>query len=306
MYIETDSNITLVNSISFNSQGITYLVTSSSTVKVIPNKNKQYSGTIIIPTTVQYHHINYKVTEISKTAFRNNKKITAIHISKHITTIKAFTFSKCENLKMITLPNSISSIEKYAFSFSGLTNFNFPTGITKIESYLFMGCEKLKSVTIPNNIKTIENYSFSWCTKLTSIICDLKLPLTIHSDVFTGNHTNACTLKVATSCLSKYKKTHVWKSFNVIGNHTKLNTPSLVIQNNMSVYPKSVQNKLFIEFYKSNEALIEIFNENGQVVLHQTKTKTQNSINTSNLPMGMYWVKLTSNQGTTTKKITKQ
>lgn len=73
----------------------------------------------------------------------------------------------------------------------------------------------------------------------------------------------------------------------------------------MSIYPNPTQNNLLVELYDANEATIEVFTENGQVLILKTITSTQNNINTSNLQTGMYWVKLTSNKGTTTKKFIK-
>ncbi|MDO3694785.1 T9SS type A sorting domain-containing protein [Wenyingzhuangia sp. chi5] len=73
----------------------------------------------------------------------------------------------------------------------------------------------------------------------------------------------------------------------------------------MSIDPNPIQNNLLIEFEDSNEATIEIFTENGQLLMLKTITSSQNNINTSNLQTGMYWVKLTSNKGTTTKKFIK-
>ncbi|MGY5353940.1 T9SS type A sorting domain-containing protein [Wenyingzhuangia sp. IMCC45467] len=66
-----------------------------------------------------------------------------------------------------------------------------------------------------------------------------------------------------------------------------------------------IDNDLFIGLEDSNEITIEIFKEDGQLLIQKTVSKPQNSINSSNLPIGTYWVKLTSNKGITTKKVIK-
>ncbi|MGY5353939.1 leucine-rich repeat domain-containing protein [Wenyingzhuangia sp. IMCC45467] len=207
----------------FTIAGITYEKTSETTVKVIKNFDNVYAKSITIPNTVSYNKTNFNVTEISDTAFKNNESITAISIGNNITTIKAFSFSNCKNLSSISMSNSISSIEKSAFSSSGLTSFTFPYSITTIESHLFIGCEDLSTVTIPNSITTIKEYSFGWCAKLTTLICNIKDPLTIHSNVFFGTRINNCTLKVLNN-LETYKIANVWKGFKIMKSSTTLDS----------------------------------------------------------------------------------
>ena len=73
----------------------------------------------------------------------------------------------------------------------------------------------------------------------------------------------------------------------------------------MPISPNPVENNLFVELNDSKEATIEIFNENGQLLIQKTITNSQNTINTNNLSTGIYWLKLTSNEGIITKKFIK-
>ena len=73
----------------------------------------------------------------------------------------------------------------------------------------------------------------------------------------------------------------------------------------MPISPNPVENNLFVELNDSKEATIEIFNENGQLLIQKTITNSQNTINTNNLSTGIYWLKLTSNKGIITKKFIK-
>jgi hypothetical protein len=52
--------------------------------------------------------------------------------------------------------------------------FTIPNSIKSIEDYAFLGCSSLASITIPNSIKSIEGYAFYNCSSLTSIN-DLKV-----------------------------------------------------------------------------------------------------------------------------------
>ncbi|GGF72459.1 T9SS type A sorting domain-containing protein [Wenyingzhuangia marina] len=73
----------------------------------------------------------------------------------------------------------------------------------------------------------------------------------------------------------------------------------------MPISPNPVENNLFVELNDSKEATIEVFNENGQLLIQKTITNSQNTINTNNLSTGIYWLKLTSNKGIITKKFIK-
>ncbi|MDO3694786.1 leucine-rich repeat domain-containing protein [Wenyingzhuangia sp. chi5] len=217
----------ITNLLPFTVAGITYEITSETTVKVVKNLDNNYVGSIVIPASILHNKVKYDVTEISQTAFKNNENITAINIGSNITTIKAFTFSYCKNLASIIIPNSVTSIEKSAFSSSGLISFTFPNSVTTIENHLFIGCEKLTTITIPNTITTMKEYSFGWCPKLTTLVCNIESPLKIHSNVFFETNINACNLKVPSKNIEAYKTTNVWIGFKSIMAITTVDTTNL-------------------------------------------------------------------------------
>ena len=60
------------------------------------------------------------------------------------------------NRKKITIPNSVTEIGNYAFSYcSSLTNITIPNSVTEIGECAFSGCSSLKNITIPNNVAKI-------------------------------------------------------------------------------------------------------------------------------------------------------
>ena len=109
------------------------------------------------------------VTEISD-AFAYDTCLISVTIPNSITSIGKSAFSNCTGLTSITIPNSVTSIGKSAFSnCTGLTSVTIPNSVTSIGSVAFSGCTGLTSVTIPNNVTSIGNYAFEKCTGLTSI-----------------------------------------------------------------------------------------------------------------------------------------
>lgn len=73
-------------------------------------------SSITIPDTITVDGITYKVTSISKNAFKNNKKLKKVTIGKNITTIGANAFYGCRNLKTITIKSTnLKTVSKNAF-----------------------------------------------------------------------------------------------------------------------------------------------------------------------------------------------
>ena len=71
---------------------------------------------IVIPATITVDNIVYKVTAIDSNAYKNNKKLKSVIISKNIKTIGKKAFYGCKNLKKVTFKNSmLTTIENKAF-----------------------------------------------------------------------------------------------------------------------------------------------------------------------------------------------
>ncbi len=86
------------------------------------------------------------------------------------TLIGDYAFSDCKNLKSITLPNNLKTLNRCAFQgCTKLESVSLPESLTCISSYLFANCESLKVITLPNNLKTINNNAFGGCINLESV-----------------------------------------------------------------------------------------------------------------------------------------
>ena len=76
---------------------------------------KSSSKSIVIPSTVKYKGIKYKVTGISNDAFKNNKKIKSIIIGENITSIGKSAFYGAKNLKFINIKSKhLNKVSNYA------------------------------------------------------------------------------------------------------------------------------------------------------------------------------------------------
>ena len=95
------------------SNGIKYKLYPSKTAEVLKNN---YSGDIVIPATVTYNNITYKVTSLGDYCFYNCRSLTSITLPAGITSLGDYCFRYCSSLTSITLPDGITSLRDMCFS----------------------------------------------------------------------------------------------------------------------------------------------------------------------------------------------
>ena len=90
-----------------------------------------------------------------------------------IAKIELYTFSYCENLRSITIPNSVIIIGNDAFiGCENLQSITIPNSVTYIGERAFYCCTNLKLVEISNSITSIAENTFLYCHNLKT----LKMP----------------------------------------------------------------------------------------------------------------------------------
>ena len=130
--------------------------------------------------------------------------VTEFIIGHEITSIGDYAFYDCSSLISVTIPNSVTNIEKDAFSCCKVKYINFigtlenwcnkawepslissqykllingvfqenvkiPNNVTSIGSWAFSSCISLASMTIGNSVTSIEDHAFFGCSSLTSV-----------------------------------------------------------------------------------------------------------------------------------------
>ena len=127
------------------------------------------SGSIVIPEKVTHEGTEFVVTKIGDSAFSSGK-ITSITIPNSVTSIERFAFRGCGQMTSITFGNGLTSIGAYAFDYCiGLTSITIPDNVTGIGDFAFRNCSGLTSITIPKSVTYIGGRVFLKCSSLTSI-----------------------------------------------------------------------------------------------------------------------------------------
>lgn len=108
------------------------------------------------------------LTKIEWAAFAGCKELKQISLPESILSIEGCAFEDC-NLKRIVLPQSLVSIGDNVFNrCSKLESITLHEGITSLGTEAFADCESLTEVTIPQSMKTIGSKAFRGCFNLSA------------------------------------------------------------------------------------------------------------------------------------------
>ena len=154
----------------FTENGLKYMVTSESQKEVMlyGYDGEKPTGELTIPAKVR----GYAVTSIGGRVFERCENLTMVTIPNSVTSVGYRAFFGCSGLTSIEIPNSITTIGNEAFSSCiSLKSVLFAEGskLTSIKYGTFVYCRNLESVIIPNSVTSIGNAAFSSCDSLKSV-----------------------------------------------------------------------------------------------------------------------------------------
>lgn len=142
--------------------------------------------------------------------------IYAVEIGACVTTIASYTF-KNDNGNMpatsITFDqgSQLTTIEDYAFKdIKGITSISLPNSLTTLGNFAFSYSDNIAGVfTIPANVTSIGTYCFEGLTKVSYFEILATTPPTIGNAPFIGTN---CALKVPAASVSAYQS--AWSQYS--------------------------------------------------------------------------------------------
>ncbi len=147
--------------------------------------------------------------------FNNLTTITSFTFGEKVEVIPASLCFGLSSLTSITIPNTVTSIERIAFrQCTGLKSLTIPENVTNIGIRAFRDCTGLRTVFLSGSVATIRDNAFTDCTGLTSITCEALVPPTLGEDVFL-NVNKSIPLYVHCPCAALYKAAEHWKEFQI-------------------------------------------------------------------------------------------
>ena len=212
----------------FSVGGIYYNYLDGNNVEVTYRGNdynsyyNEYSGAVIIPSTVRYNGTTYSVTNIGDEAFRGCSSLTSITIPNSVTSIGKWAFQSCSSLTSVTINSDAIVNKTYSYSSnisdifgSQVIEYIIGDDVKGIGYAAFDGCFSLTSITIGNSVTSIGDGAFRYCESLNTITClAMTPPALLGEHVFYGCYYP--TLFVPCAALSDYQLHEQWGQFTTI------------------------------------------------------------------------------------------
>lgn len=105
-----------------------------------------------------------------------------------VTSIHSYAFDNCSGVTKIILPDSIKTIENYAFFSCGMLEISIPASVSTIGASAFYGCKALKKLALPEGLKTISRQLFTY-----SGVQAVYIPASVTSIEAYASHSDAKT-----------------------------------------------------------------------------------------------------------------
>ena len=106
-------------------------------------------------------------TSLRANVFQNLPNLTRVSLPSTLESIGRQAFSGCTQLSDVSFPNALKCIGGNAFySCRSLKKLNLPNGLETLESGAFLGCEGLTEASVPDSVTTLGGSVFSLCSNL--------------------------------------------------------------------------------------------------------------------------------------------
>ena len=152
--IAIPNSVTDIEDGAFQNTGLTsvYIPASVTSIVANPFRGCQDLVSIEVDSDNPVYDSRDNCNAIIETAI--NTLITGCQttvIPSSVTTIGIVAFDGSEKLNTIEIPNSVTTIETWAFGFTGLTSAYIPASVTSMGDNPFMGCQDLVSIEVDSD-----------------------------------------------------------------------------------------------------------------------------------------------------------
>ncbi|MDO5296069.1 MAG: leucine-rich repeat protein [bacterium] len=129
-------------------------------------------GTMLLRAGKRCSSVNVRcgVEAIECGAFNKCRDLTILTVPDGLISIGRYAFAQCTALETVSLPDSVTIIESGAFEeCTSLNTIVLPDALTYIGYGVFKNCSTLKEVQIPPHIEIINDYAFAGCFGLETV-----------------------------------------------------------------------------------------------------------------------------------------
>ena len=182
-------------------------------------------------------------------------------------------FYRNTSLRAVKITDQETEISENEFyGCTGLTTVELGDGIETIGNYAFSGCSALDSFSFGHSVTAIGEEAFSDCTAMTRLQSRAEVPPVCGNQALDDINKWTCELFVPAKSLDTYKAAEQWKEFFFITgeDYDKPGSVEDAVSENGGVYVATYRD--CIEISGADNAVITVYNTNGQIVYSGTDT----------------------------------
>ena len=248
------------------------------------------------------------ITSIGSNAFYDCG-FESLIIPTSVISIGSSAYANCNNLTSITITDAPSNIT-FGGSMSMYSCFNgCPVKTLHLgrninsssNSYTFRDNKTLTTLTIGNNVSSIPNNIFSGCIGLTEIKSNAIAPPTIQTNTF-YNVNRSISVKLPCNSLNAYKADQYWNTFTNMTDGGCSEIEDIATER-FQIFPSPAKEEIFIKSELPVNS-VEIYSLPGALVF--SEPNFTGKILISDLPKGIYVVRVYAETGVVTEKIIKE
>lgn len=142
-----------------------------------------------------------------------------VKLPESITTIDKYALAFCYDLETVEFGNSLQKIGFSAFNYTPMREIIIPEGIETIGPYAFCNMNNLEKVQIAKSVKKIDYKAFEKDDNIKEIICLIETPFNLHENdvsVFSEACYKNAILCVPFGTVDQYKQKKGWRNFTKI------------------------------------------------------------------------------------------
>lgn len=147
---------------------------------------------------------------IASEAFTDCDNLSSLVLPNSVKSIGAKAFQSCSSLKEVKLPDGLTTLSNYVFSYCSLISINLPETLTSIGTEALNG-NKIDTAVLPESLVYIGDNAFN--NKLGLIYCKSDVPPSAVTASFEKEIYPEAILCVPVGSKSRYEKMVPWRDF---------------------------------------------------------------------------------------------
>lgn len=227
----------------------TYRVNDDNTVTIVAYQGEE--AELNIPSEIE----NMPVTTIENLAFFGSDNLRRLTIPDSVTEIGISAFQDCRRLTDVKLSANLVTIKRGAFANTAIKSITIPNSVKRFEDSIenlindedntllcgvFQNCNQLENINIPNSIVYIGSYAFASCPQLKSVHIPNNVKVIAENAFFCSGVENVTfSEKVSYICSHAFLRCTNLKRVTINGKTTKIQNYAFQNCPNLTIYGKS-------------------------------------------------------------------